>query len=82
MSEQPVSTASVQIGGDHYLELGIQPWAAMASWMSDEQFCGYLHGNVIKYIARYRKKNGVEDLRKAKHYLEKLIEVLDERKLP
>ncbi len=77
-----VAPRDEQVGGDHYLGLGIQPWDAMEAWMTPEQFQGFLIGNVIKYVARYRQKNGVEDLRKAKHYLEKLIEVLDEEKLP
>jgi hypothetical protein len=33
----------------------------------------YIEGNVIKYVCRWRKKNGIEDLKKAKHYLELLI---------
>ena len=43
--------------------------------LTTEQFEGYLVGNVIKYISRYRKKNGVEDLAKCQWYLDKLIEV-------
>jgi hypothetical protein len=62
-----------QIGGDHYLNLGIQPWDAMRAWMTPEEFQGFLRGNVIKYIARFEAKGGVEDLRKAMHYLETLI---------
>lgn len=64
-----------QIGGTHY-QKSIQPWDAMQAWMSQEEFEGYLSGNVIKYMARWRDKNGVEDLRKAQHYLAKLIEVI------
>ncbi len=63
-----------QVGGDHYMNLGVQPWAAMESWMSREQFAGFLRGNAIKYLARCEAKGGVEDLRKARHYLDKLIE--------
>ena len=66
---------SIQIGGDHYLKHQVQPWAAMVDWMSAEQFSGFLRGCIIKYIARYRDKSGVEDLKKAQHYLTKLIEV-------
>jgi Protein of unknwon function (DUF3310) len=58
----------------HY-DTTIQPWEAMQSWMTREQFEGFLRGNIIKYVARYDKKNGVEDLRKAKHYLCKLIQL-------
>ena len=67
----------VQFGGDHYRALGIQPWNAMEAWMSPEAFAGFLRGNVIKYIARTEKKGGVEDLKKARHYLDKLIEVVE-----
>jgi len=63
-----------QIGGDHYRRKKIQPWDAMAEWMSPEQFRGFLRGNAIKYLARADDKGGVEDLRKAQHYLEKLLE--------
>ena len=63
-----------QVGGGHYRELTVQPWTAMEAWMSHEAFCGYLQGNAIKYLARYRSKGGIEDLRKARHYIEKLIE--------
>ena len=66
-----------QIGGSHYASKAVQPWDAMASWMTPEQFEGYLRGNVIKYVARYPDKKGVEDLKKAQHYLSKLIEVLE-----
>jgi len=64
-----------QVGGSHYTDLAVQPWAAMQSWMSTEAFAGFLRGNVIKYVARCDKKGGVEDLRKARHYLDKLIEL-------
>jgi len=71
-----------QVGGDHYARLEVQPWEAMRSWMTDEQFTGFLRGNVIKYIARANNlelsgKGGVEDLRKARHYLDELIELVD-----
>ena len=62
-----------QVGGEHYRQHAVQPWDAMESWLSEEEFCGFLRGNVIKYIARYRDKGGVQDLKKAAHYLDKLI---------
>lgn len=43
--------------------------------LTQEQFEGYLAGNILKYISRYEKKNGTEDLCKAQWYLDKLIEV-------
>ena len=64
-----------QLGGNHYTSKDIQPWEAMQAWMTEEQFKGFLMGNVIKYIARFQDKGGVLDLQKCKHYLDKLIEV-------
>lgn len=60
----------MQIGGDHYKGLKIQTWDYITA-----NDLGYLEGCVIKYVSRWKKKNGVEDLRKAEHYLAKLIEV-------
>lgn len=64
-----------QIAGSHYKDKKIQPWDYIIS-----NNIGYLEGNVIKYVSRYRDKNGIEDLNKAKHYLDKLIESLNEDK--
>ena len=69
-----------QVGSTHYITKSIQPWTAMESWMSQEEFEGFLRGNVIKYIARYKDKDGIKDILKAKHYLEKLLECLETRK--
>ncbi|MBP9100540.1 MAG: DUF3310 domain-containing protein [Nitrosomonas sp.] len=55
-------------------QAGIQPLSVIESLMSPDQFKGFLRGSVIKYIARCDKKGGLEDLKKARHYLDKLIE--------
>ena len=68
----------LQVGGDHYKNMGVQPWKAMESWMTPEQFAGFLRGNAIKYLARCDAKGGIDDVKKAKHYIEKLIEVRDD----
>lgn len=65
-----LSSFDRQVGGGHYKDYAIQPL----------EFCvknniPFLEGNVIKYICRWRKKNGVQDLEKAKHYIEMLIEL-------
>lgn len=70
-----MSANDYQVGGTHYQGKEVQPWDALQSWLSHEAFCGFLTGNVVKYVSRWRQKGGVEDLRKAKHYIEKLIEV-------
>ena len=56
----------------HYME-GIQPIKYLESRMSPAQLSGYLEGNIIKYVTRYKEKNGIEDLHKAEWYLAKLI---------
>jgi len=59
-----------QVGGTHYKDKAIQPWDYIAS-----NNMGYLEGNVVKYVSRWKEKGGVQDLEKAMHYLTKLIEV-------
>lgn len=68
----------MQVGGTHYKDKRIQPWDAMEAWLSPEQFTGFLRGNAIKYLARCEDKGGLADLRKAQHYLARLIEHLEE----
>jgi hypothetical protein len=70
-----IPTRATQVGGDHYRSKAIQPWDAMECWMSPEQFKGFLRGNAIKYLARCDDKGGMEDIKKAEHYLAKLTEV-------
>jgi hypothetical protein len=61
---------AIQHGGTHYRTKAIQPWDFIAA-----NSLGYFEGNVVKYVARWRDKNGIEDLEKARHYLDKLIGV-------
>lgn len=70
-----IDTDAYQVAGDHYTAKAVQPWQAMEAWMTEEQFKGFLRGNVIKYVARYDDKGGKIDLEKARHYLDKLIEM-------
>lgn len=67
-----MSVNDEQVGGEHY-QKPIQPWDYITL-----NRLGYLEGNIIKYVTRYKEKNGLQDLYKAKHYLEKLIEVNSE----
>lgn len=67
-------TRSKQVGGDHYLNMGVQPWDAMKAWMSLTEYRGYLRGSALKYFARAGTKGSAsEDYRKAQHFLEELI---------
>ena len=66
-----VGTAnSTQVAGTHYKSKAIQPWDYIVG-----NDLGYLEGNIVKYVSRWKDKGGVDDLKKARHYLDKLIEV-------
>lgn len=65
----------MQVSGNHYKEMPVQPWAVMEAVLTREEFVGFLKGNVIKYSMRAGRKEGSDDAGKAKHYLMKLNEV-------
>ncbi|MDP7647772.1 MAG: DUF3310 domain-containing protein [Candidatus Woesearchaeota archaeon] len=59
-----------QVGGRHYKDMKIQV----------VEFChinniGYMEGNVIKYVTRYKQKNKIQDLEKARHYIDLIIQM-------
>lgn len=57
----------------HYADRNIEVIDFIQDSLTPEQFEGYCIGNVLKYVSRYRLKNGVEDLEKARYYLNKII---------
>ena len=59
-----------QVGGDHYKSKAIQPWDYIIA-----NNLPFLEGCIVKYVSRWQDKGGVGDLRKAQHFLAKLIEV-------
>jgi hypothetical protein len=59
----------------HYANKEIEVIDYIQDTLSDEEFEGYCMGNVIKYVSRYKHKNGVEDLKKARYYLNKAIDL-------
>jgi len=63
----------------HYNQAGIECLDAIAAATGDG-FEHYLQGNILKYLWRYRYKNGLEDLKKAQWYLNKLIATKEEKK--
>lgn len=68
---QPTQNAdAVQHGGTHYKQFQYETWNVILDWG-----LGYLDGNAVKYLSRWRHKGGVQDLKKAAHYIQKLIEV-------
>lgn len=58
----------------HYKELAIDPLEYMSVNFTNEAYMGFLEGNILKYVTRYKMKNGVEDLKKARYYLDLLID--------
>lgn len=64
------SALAVQVGGGHYKTMSIQPVEFIHA-----NGIGYFEGNVIKYVCRWKAKNGLDDLRKARHYLDLLLEL-------
>lgn len=64
----------MQISGQHYRDMPIQPWTVMEAVLTPEEFVGFLKGNVIKYALRAGRKEGSDDAGKAKHYAKKLRE--------
>ena len=65
-----------QVGGSHYFN-AIQPWDIIRAWDLN-----YWEGNIVKYVLRHKGKGKLEDLEKAKHYLEYLIDNYDELYAP
>ena len=70
-----MSARDSQVGGTHYADKPIQPWDAMKAWMTPDQFEGFLRGNAIKYLARHGSKGKSEDVKKAIHYCQMVLEM-------
>jgi len=64
------SALDKQVSGVHYKDKGIQPIVYIHA-----NNLGFCEGNVVKYVTRYKEKNGAADIRKAIHYLELLLEL-------
>jgi hypothetical protein len=67
----------LQISGNHYKEMLIQPWDVMQAALTPEEFRGFLKGNIIKYSMRQGKKADSDDAGKARHYIKKLEEIYE-----
>jgi len=66
-----------RINPDHYKTGGIETIEFIKAKLSPEAFQGYLTGNIFKYVSRYNHKNGLEDLKKAQWYLNRLIQEME-----
>ncbi len=64
-----------QEGGTHYKQFRYETWDVIVDWN-----LGYLDGNAVKYLSRWRLKGGIQDLKKARHYIDKLIETEEAKK--
>jgi hypothetical protein len=65
-----MTALDVQVGGGHY-----KAWVIQPAEFNQKNKVPYCEANVIKYVCRHKAKNGLEDLKKAKHYIDLLIEM-------
>jgi hypothetical protein len=76
----PNNSLTHQEGGSHYKNMTVQPWEALEAWLTPEEYRGYHKGVAVAYLAREQQKGGDEDIKKAVHHLQRLIEVLSEER--
>jgi hypothetical protein len=69
VQQEASSPKDQQVGGNHYREMAIQPIEYI-----ERNGIGFSEGCIIKYVSRWRNKGGIEDLKKARHFLDMLIE--------
>lgn len=80
LENKQINAKKSQVGGDHYVNMGVQPWDVIDTWPLEQQI-GYYRGSALKYIMRMGTKDeSGQEIRKARHYLDKLTEVLEELK--
>ena len=65
-----------QVGGNHYKDMAFQPIELIAALR-----CSFIQGCIIKYISRYKNKNGAQDIKKCIHYAQLAIELGDKLSL-
>ena len=75
-----MSANDKQIAGTHYKDMGVEPWDVIDTWPEEEKIGAYRAG-ALKYIMRCGSKDDrLQEIKKAGHYIEKLIEVLSNGK--
>jgi hypothetical protein len=73
-----MSARDEQYGGSHYKQMDIQPWDIIETWPQAQQI-GFYRGNALKYLMRAGTKDDpLQEIQKARHYLDRLIELLGE----
>jgi hypothetical protein len=68
--EEAATALQKQVGGSHYAEMAIQPIEFITA-----NNLSFLEGNIIKYVCRHKNKNGADDIKKAIHYCELLLQM-------
>lgn len=76
--EEDQKADDIQVGGTHYKDMTVQPWEVMESLLTQEEFRGFLKGNIIKYAMRQGRKDS-DDAGKLRHYQQKLKEITSEQ---
>lgn len=67
-----------QVAGDHYKKMGVEPWDVVDTWPLEQRIGAYRHG-ALKYLMRMGSKDqNAQEIAKGKHYMEKLLEVLND----
>ena len=78
--QQSFNANAIQHGGTHYKDKAVQPWNVVDTWPLEQRIGAYRHG-ALKYVMRMGSKDeNVQEIKKAIHYLQKLVEVLEENK--
>lgn len=74
-----MKASDLQFGGNHYKDMGVEPWDVVDTWPL-EQRIGHYRGGALKYVMRMGTKDeNLQEIKKGWHYMQKLIEVLDEQ---
>ncbi len=77
-AKQPVGASATQVAGDHYKKMGVEPWDVVDTWPLEQRIGAYRHG-ALKYLMRMGSKDqSAQEIAKGKHYMEKLLEVLNQ----
>jgi len=77
-SPKEAQASDLQFGGDHYKQMGIQPWDVVDTWSFDERLAVYRHG-ALKYLMLMGSKDDMRlELEKARHYIDKMLEIVCE----
>ena len=70
-----MKATDIQVGGSHYKDMVMQPIELITAIR-----CSFIQGCIIKYVSRYKAKNGIEDIKKCIHYAQLALELNDKRK--